>query len=180
MPVRPPAQRGFTLLEILVVVFIIGVIVAFTVLSTGNPDADNLDNEARRLHSVLELAAEEAVLYGTEIGVDLARTQYRFLRLDADGWTPMTDRSSPLRPHELKPRIELRLLQTEDEQAAGFRENAKAAAEDESRPRPELLFLSSGEMLPFELQVRADTVDRSYILSGELTGELDIDTEESL
>jgi hypothetical protein len=35
-------------------------------------------------------------------------------------------------------------------------------------------------MLPFELQVRADTVDRSYILSGELTGELDIDTEESL
>ena len=88
------------------------VIVAFTVLSTGNPDADNLDNEARRLHSVLELAAEEAVLYGTEIGVDLARTQYRFLRLDADGWTPMTDRSSPLRPHELKPRIELRLLTT--------------------------------------------------------------------
>ena len=179
LPSQRPSQ-GFTLIEILVVVFIIGVIVGFAVLSTGNPHADNLKNEARRLHAVLELAAEEAVIFGTELGLDLSRSEYQFLRLDADGWTPLTDQTSPLRRHKLKEPAQIRLLELEEDRGAGLRRPDQEQGEREQNegPRPEVLFLSSGEILPFALQLLSDPVGRSYLIKGELTGKLSLRAED--
>ena len=56
-------QAGFTLLEMMVVVVIIGIIMSFATLSIGGGDrrADELKREAQRFMALLELASSEAI-----------------------------------------------------------------------------------------------------------------------
>lgn len=169
-PIAPPGGgRGFTLLEMLVVVFIIGIIVSLATLSVGGRAADDrLEREARRLDALLQTAAEEAVLFGVDLGLELTPGGYRFLRLDADGWTPIGAGDSPLRPRELAEGVTLHLVREDGEP------RRLTGGEDEKSggPRPEILFLSSGEITPFELSMTADGAASRYRYEGELTGEL--------
>lgn len=163
----PRRGRGFTLLEILVVVFIIGVIATLAMLSVDNRAADDrLQREARRLHALLETAGEEAVLFGVELGFEVVPDGYRFLRLDADGWTPVDAGDSPLRPRTLAGGVTLRLIREGEERRL-------AGDEDEDGgPNPDVLFLSSGEITPFELSLTASGTTTRYRYEGGLTGEL--------
>lgn len=170
-PLAPPA-RGFTLLEVLVVVFIIGVLVSLALLSVNDRGADDrLQREARRLDALLEIAGEEAILFGVELGFELTRDGYRFLRLDTGGWTPVNGGNSPLRPRRLAEGVTLRLIR-EDEKR---RRLAGGGDDDEDGgPRPDLLFLSSGEITPFELSMTASGAQSRYRYEGALTGKLEM------
>lgn len=79
-------QNGFTLFEILVVVFIIGIVAGTAVISTGVlRDDRELEREADRAVALLELAMDDAVLQGRDFGVEFMRTGYRFVEYDPDG-----------------------------------------------------------------------------------------------
>ncbi|MES1930518.1 general secretion pathway protein H [Salinisphaera dokdonensis CL-ES53] len=151
---------------------IIGVVMAFVSLSinpTGN--ADQLDKEARRLEALITTAADDAVLYGREIGLDITRGGYRFLRLGDDGWQPLAGPDTPLRPRELGGELVLALI-ARDEDAPQL----VSADEDEDEQdvvRPEAVFLSSGEMIPFELELFSPDVEHRYRLVGDAAGTLE-------
>lgn len=166
---RPTAasERGFTLLELLVVVFIIGLLAGLAVLSVDDRVADDrLQQEAQRLDALLHIAAEEAVLFGIELGLEVTRDGYRFLRLDADGWTPITAQDSPLRPRTLDENTTLHLIRADGENATDD--------EETDGPAPDVLFLSSGEITPFELSMTANEARSRYRYEGKLTGELEL------
>lgn len=154
-----PASGGFTLLEVLVVVMIIGVLAGIAVLAIGlRPQGDRLELEARRLAALLELGAEEAQLRGIELG--FARTQdgYQFLATvpDAGVWQVYED-SGPFRPRRFQVpleavlRVEQRLVPPPDPQA---------------EPEPEVLLLSSGEITPFELALRDPSGGEAWLIRG--------------
>lgn len=171
---RRPAQTGFTLIEMLVVALIIGVVLSFVALSVNPTGAgDRLDTEARRLDALVGTAAEDAILYGREIGLDIVRGGYRFLRLGDDGWQPIADPESPLRERELGAAVVLALIEQDDAQpllAGGEEED-----DDEDTVRPEAIFLSSSEIVPFELELYADGVDHRFRLRGEANGEITLE-----
>lgn len=167
-------QTGFTLIELLVVVLIIGVVMSFVALSI-NPTGpgDRLDTQARRLDALATAAADDAILYGREIGLDVVRGGYRFLRLGDDGWQPINVPDSPLRPRELGEGLVLMLVARDDD-TPQLVQAGEDDEEEEDVVRPEAVFLSSGEVIPFELQIYSPDVDHRYRLVGEAGGSLEL------
>lgn len=87
-PVRAhnPRQAGFTLLEIMVVLILIGISTAFVVLNIDR-DSDSLaELEARRFASLIEHARDESILSGRPFAVSVDPTDklYAFLQYDGE------------------------------------------------------------------------------------------------
>ncbi len=87
MPGLPPArsQRGFTLVELLVVLVLIAVAVAVTSLALRDASATVLDREATRLGALLEAGRAEARASGLAVRFELkspdALPGFRFVGL---------------------------------------------------------------------------------------------------
>ncbi len=80
MRLRPVIQAGFTLLEIMVVVMLMGLLTVVLV-SQGNwtSDGRQLEQETARLQDTLALLNERSLFSG----------QLMALRLETTGWTPL-------------------------------------------------------------------------------------------
>ena len=151
---RPPpkASRGFTLIEVLVVLLIIGLTVGFVTLSIGTGGAARqTEEEARRLAALIELAREEAVLRSQELAIEFRRDGYRFLQLSEEKWLPLGD-DELLRRRVLPSGIEL-ALELEDDEVV-------LSAEPE-KETPHVFLLSSGESSPFVVTLA--TSDQSVL-----------------
>jgi general secretion pathway protein H len=182
--------RAFTLIEILVVVVIVGIISSFLLLSIGLLGNDRaLDQQARRLGSLLELSLEEAVLQGRDFGLELMRGGYRFVELDPvlNQWSEIAG-DELLRPRQLDEGMELDLF-IEDRRIPLATEatdidsrDADSKDRDSSRNpiedyAPHVLILSSGDISPFTLNIlrHADRAQKTLTVS--LAGEIEIDAE---
>lgn len=74
--------RGFTLLEVMVVLVLIGIITSFALLSAGRGPQERLAEEAQRLAALLQLQQQEAILASELRGIRFSRTGYALLRRD--------------------------------------------------------------------------------------------------
>ncbi len=166
---RSPRQRGFTLLELLVVVLIIGVTLGLVVPSL-NPDRNrDLEEESRRLAALIRLGAEEAVLQGREFALELAPDGYRFLVLEGDKWQPLQDEL--LRPRQLPEGLRLEVFYE------GERFDFLRREEDEEAvTHPRLYILSSGEMTPMEILFSSSVSDRRDRLVIDINGKLRLES----
>ncbi|WP_439888969.1 type II secretion system minor pseudopilin GspH [Pseudomonas sp. MBLB4123] len=143
------AVRGFTLVELLVVLVILGVLIGLAMLGPGVAGpARELHGEAERLAGLIGVLAEEAVLDNREYGLHMTDGAYQVLRYD-----PALGRWLPLqgKPHDLPPWAELRV---ELEGEALRLPQPLAEPGRRAGLTPQLLILSSGELSPFRLQLR--------------------------
>ncbi len=145
---RNPARGagGFTLIEILIVIVIIGSLASLAVLNLGGADQTRqLETEARRLHAVLRMVAEDAIFQSEEYGLQIEEGSYRFLRLDpATGrWEAVTGRGYAA--HQMPAEFEVRL-----EVEGDLPELVTTKQID----MPSVLLLSSGEITPFIIEMR--------------------------
>ncbi len=138
-------EGGFTLLELLVSLVLIGIILTFATLSIGDGGrGDQIAQEARRLAALLELVGDEAILDGRQYGLQLNETGYRFLVRSRGSWGLAED--DLLRPRELPADLALAL-------AIEGRHVDLPTKYPRKEIKPQLLLLSSGERTAFELRV---------------------------
>lgn len=145
-------SAGFTLIEILVVVVIVGIIVTFATLSIGNRALDDrLETESERLQQILQLASEEAETKGIELGFRYTADGYAFYTTGKAGkWEPYPT-AGPLRPRQLPQPFYLEL------QVEGRPVPPAVDAQDgkDVKIEPQFLLLSSGEIMAARLDLKA-------------------------
>ncbi len=167
---RGSRSFGFTLIELLVVVVIIGVVVSAVTLSINLLGRDReTEDESRRFWALLRQAREEAELQGIDIGVFVASSAYEFLRFDPrrNIWLPI-ENDVLYEPRELSEGLRFRVwlesreivLQPQLPERT-FAEKDEEQEQDEARDKlddrpPQIIVMSSGEIVPFELQIERD------------------------
>lgn len=84
-------MRGFTLIEMLIVILIIGVAMAMISVGGLPGSREGLRFETERLSHLLLLAREEAQIRGASIRLDIDESRYRFLIRRNGEWRPILD-----------------------------------------------------------------------------------------
>jgi len=156
--------RGFTLIEVLVVVVILAVLASALVLSTASSGERRLEREAEKLRALVAYACEQAELRGREIGVSLNSGGYRFSEFDRDAWVGFSD-------GELRPRT---WLAGTDAMLSRDGHTVEVAAQFPDKPQ--LLCFSSGELTPFRLELALGEIAVRYRLDGDPGGAVALTT----
>ena len=177
-------ELAFTLIEVLVVVVIIAVISGVALLSLGILGDDrNLQREARRLSSLIELANDEATIQGREYGLEFLQSGYRFVEHDPflNQWHELLG-DDFLRPRQLEEGMEFQLF-LEDRRV--LLDTSAADTEQEEKDDdptddylPHILIMSSGDVSPFELRLLRPSDRAALTLTMSLAGELEIEDDD--
>jgi type II secretion system protein H len=106
------SARGFTLLELLVVLVIIGIIITGAILSLGSTGRDRgLEQERDRLSALIDYVRDRGAMMTTEYGLLCGQHGYRFVYYDnrAMQWLPET-LDDTLRERRLPKGLDLQLV----------------------------------------------------------------------
>ncbi|MGF6272088.1 general secretion pathway protein H [Massilia sp. UYP11] len=95
------SSSGFTLVELLVVMVIIGITLGLATLNAIPSPRQDLENEARRIALLLQLARDEAIVRNRLVAFEANGERYRFMVRGDTGWEPVT-RDDLLRERSFK------------------------------------------------------------------------------
>jgi general secretion pathway protein H len=148
-PLRKPG--GFTLVEIMVVMVIIGITLGIASLNAIPSPQQNLQSEAQRLALLLQLARDEAIVRNRLVAFEADPERYRFLVRNETRWDPVT-RDDLLRERAFKSAPLTLLL---DPPGAGSTNPLRITFGREPVDKPFVLTLASGDA---HVAIRADGV----------------------
>jgi general secretion pathway protein H len=166
------ALRGFTLIEIMVVLFIMGIAASAVVLNfTGQDNADGLRKETQRLEVVFNMASDYAVLNQRQLGlrVEEKSNSYYFMLLDENQEWVKLSLDATFEEHELPELFTLELSLTDlpwdtedslfstevfDEKLSLDDDEVQIGDEEDKKlPPPQVFIFSSGEITPFSINL---------------------------
>ena len=171
-------QWGFSLIEIMFVMLIVGMIMSLVVVSIGDGNRGRkVQAQARTLFQGLQLAVEESVFYRRQLGVrfdlepdiDFDLWRYTFMVYDADKRLWQLINTEELSEVYLLPGINLQLIIDDEEVLLGSIEKEQQRlfeiaenSKEEQRIEPDIYFLSSGETQNFSLKIRFSISLKSF------------------
>jgi len=160
-------NKGFTLIELMVVVAIIAIVMGSVVLSIGDGgQLDRVEIETKRMSALIKLLGEEAILKNKEYAVVITETEYDFQVLGKnDKWKSIA--GDPIF-HKRK-MVENSVIEIVLED---FDVDFGAQKKDDDI---KIFLLSSGEMTPFEIKIKEGVSEDYFLITGSVVGELKIE-----
>lgn len=151
--------KGFTLIELLTVVLLISVIITFASLSVGQHSDKTIEEEAKRLHYLLTLAGEEAIVQSRSMALVFYKDGYEFAYIADDKLVPL-EGDTIFRKRQLPDEVELELEYRGE----------PASFEDKDNP-PRVYIFSSGEMTEFTLRLKFFD-SKPYVVRANFLGQV--------
>jgi general secretion pathway protein H len=172
--VRRGAQ-GFTLIELMVVLVIIGLMLGAMLLSLGDRGQDSqLEKERDRLAALINYVQERAALQTIEYGLRCEQGGYRFVMYDSRKAQWLEDPLDELlRARALPGGLDL-ALSVEDRPIVlpvRIDPHKQVASLDLT---PQVMIYSSGDLTRFRLTLLRAAAHRSVVLSGASAGKVEI------
>ena len=164
-------SKGFTLVEILVVIVIMAVVISITVLSVSSTGRDSqLDEESRRIEGLVGLLHERALLEGRDFGLRIEPAAYEFVVYDPrrDRWM-MLDQEREFRHRDLPKGITFQ-LQLDSHTVVIKPIDRNLASGDQ--PNPQVAIAASGEGTPFRLTLQRDATQAKASVDGDALGKI--------
>ena len=174
-------STGFTLIELMVVVLIIGLVAATVVLSVGITGRDSeLEKESDRLFALVNYVREKAELQTREFGLYCHDNDYEFLTYDARKsiWRSI-DEDESMRLRELPAGLSLRLIVEGRPVVLKRRSDEKKVSdpiEQEKLDReriPHVLIFSNGDLTSFKLTLEREDAGRSVTMASNDQGKIE-------
>lgn len=152
--------RGFTLLEVMLVMAILGMLAVTVSLALPESSQQRLESEARRLKAQIGLAAEQAIYRNRDHGLWLGEAGYRFYRREKARWLPV-DADSRLAALALNEGTTLRL------RMAGQTVDTSGKARE-----PQIFIASDGQISEFELTIGHPDAQWPQVIRASFAGDL--------
>jgi type II secretion system protein H len=191
-----PFPAGFTLIELMVVIVIIGLLTVTTLLSLGGSGRDSqLEQERDRLGGLIDYVRERAALQTVEYGLRCEQGGYRFLMYDTRKGLWVEDLlDDVLRARTLPAGLEIALV-VEDRpivlpRSAGPTPPRSAVApgggaaspggsttslqSTVAEIKPQVMLYSSGDLTSFKLTLSRAGTNRSAALTGTTAGKFEV------
>lgn len=182
-------RQGFTLIEMMAVLVVVGIIASVVTLSMGDAGRpQQMKSSARQLYSAMGLALENAVFLNQQMGLrfdfsgakdDLAYSyEWLYFNLEKRQWQPLPLDDFETTDLPVYVHIELEVDGQDVAIGAANKDNPMLRVEEDEdgnkgKPEPDLYFLSSGEMQPFRIRLfDRDTPEREYVIVGDALGQL--------
>ncbi len=164
-------SKGFTLVEILVVIVIMAVVISITVLSVSSTGRDSqLDEESRRIEGLVGLLHERALLEGRDFGLRIEPAAYEFVVYDPrrDRWMRL-DQEREFRHRDLPKGITFQ-LQLDSQTVVIKAVDRNLTGGDP--PGPQVAIAASGEGTPFRLTLQRDATQAKASVDGDALGKI--------
>ncbi|WP_441004182.1 type II secretion system minor pseudopilin GspH [Pseudocolwellia agarivorans] len=175
---------GFTLIEVMVVIVLIGLMASAVQFTFNGNDPDKvLDKESQRFSAIFNTAAEYSMLNNIELGLMVEDNTYQFLAFDGEDWVRTSD-TPFLAPYTLPETVTIVLTLDDlpldepplinvlhEENEASELEFSGSELDEEEKLIPQVYILSGGDLTPFTLRFQlTDRFDAdsyiSYVVSG--------------
>lgn len=157
-------QKGFTLLELIVVVALAGIVVGGVLLNSSliNPH-QKFETLTKKIAKLIHHAHQQAQLSNENYALSLTKKGYVFLILQGDAWAPMNQKLllAGFIPKNYKQQLIIN--------------GQLVAALKKDKYIPHILLLSSGEMSPFEWVFSDFDNDLEITVTGEFNGKINIE-----
>lgn len=161
------------MIEVLVVVMLIGIVAGFVTLSyQGGKQDRELEEFAKQIKALCKYSLDHAVFNSEELGLIINKedSKLQFVRLnEKQQWENVT-KDNVFRDRDIPSYIELD-LNIEGESLALTDPNAQ---DHNDVKEPQILFLSSGELIPFELRITVQGLENNFRLKGLFSGKLQL------
>jgi general secretion pathway protein H len=155
-------QRGYTLIEILVVLFIISIVTSVALLSIGRNQNKQVEAVANELAQMLSLAEEQAMLQPAVLGLAVNEHRFGFYSLQPvtekkkDQWLALKD--NVLGAHTVPDNIALSIT---------------AQGQQEVAPNtPQIIISTNGDITPFSIYIGKKGEKPLYVVSAAADGSI--------
>ncbi|MCW8385825.1 type II secretion system minor pseudopilin GspH [Fluoribacter dumoffii] len=151
-------NQGFTLIEILIVLVIIGITFGFALIAFGDfGESRRILFSAEQLVNTLRLAQQQAILETSTLGLRIDNTSYQILQLSNSQWKPLSEKG-----------VFKRTYFPQDTQIT------MKTSYPTSTGAPAVIISASGGMTPFAMNFGSKQEHNLVLLVGKRNGELQL------